>query len=548
MENAQQVQSNLIMQYGVSEQLRAEFDMLRDVPSKHGAHKFSERTVGKIAQHLVCRNYANLCYEFAHLNWAIVNIDASVLEPEQALIEFYWLQEVNTKNSFVEYFEQALATRATQNLGMGADDTLVIFNGAKMSLFDAQLKMSINRHEFLLNANRANLFSCFMEWLIACVPNLLSDISTFLLDKGSNSISDFATHLQKTIYQYLGEHLPALKLQQRYRLLASWYERRPTQCSEDKSLLEFWQCHNQHEGFGKYSNTLKETLSYFKAIEISETSMQVQFAKSIDQNADSSGDSLSWSESNLHFERLQVNEDNGLNVFLFTQEIKVLSKIQYELIALLCDNDNEAIRLPLSYIRNTLFGKIQHQVIQAKRNQAIAHSSEIDALIIQDYQAIKKALVSLQASNLQALYAFCHILIDRQEMNEAMFLLLKLTKHIPSQSEYYQSLVNLVKDIDNAESLGEKELGLLSASNPWFANMLMQMKKAFQQINRKGFTTKTLVDTEQYLECAKDLFSLNKRLKTLIKQADKSNAFESKNFEADRFIFLDEFTKLYISE
>ncbi|MEQ3653895.1 MAG: hypothetical protein ABNH33_11265, partial [Glaciecola sp.] len=82
--------------FGVSSTLQADFDLLRETPNLLGDAKYTQKTIDKLAQYIVCRNYGKLCLELCYLCWPIVKYGRQ----GQALLDFFWLQEVISPKGF----------------------------------------------------------------------------------------------------------------------------------------------------------------------------------------------------------------------------------------------------------------------------------------------------------------------------------------------------------------------------------------------------------------------------------------------------------------
>lgn len=90
-----------IIEYGVSATLQAEFEMLRDTLSMRQyqekqanktetfqQYKYATKTIDKLAQYLLCRNYGKACLELAYLCWPIVRHQ----EHSKGLLHFFGLR------------------------------------------------------------------------------------------------------------------------------------------------------------------------------------------------------------------------------------------------------------------------------------------------------------------------------------------------------------------------------------------------------------------------------------------------------------------------
>jgi hypothetical protein len=596
MDKASNFTEQSIANYGVSEHLKAEFDMLRDVIGNNGQVKFTRKTVDSLAQHLVCRHYGNLCYEFAHINWAIIFTHTNycrgndhkqaigtptISKPssiQQVLLDFYWISQCNSPRAFNAYFTQinhdkranadsafsvvAIINASATKIPGRDDNTLSRLSDAPVNTSStpllAGITLNIHGHSFSISANRANLLACFMEWLVCVVPNLLSLIETALLGNGHNAIREFSSVLQKHIYNYLGQHLPPAKLQLRYRLLQSWFQEYADLAVSDindDSVLKFWQQHNSQEGYGKFSNVVKDSLSYQQALEITRIGLSVQYAHTSDDNNEVSPELL-WPDSDEQgravFSQLaQYDASHIIDAKGLLSSPKVLNKQQFELIELAVLYPQYIVPLSMTWLRVQVFGKTQHQVIQLMRMKRLQMNCADDysSLHQHNYEKVRLDCVSLMANNQQVLLAIVDILIT-ETPKQACLILLKLMSSLPKYDTFVGTFTGMLDNPtvhgDDAESrINTTILSQWQLTNPWLKDILGQCRLACKHINREGFTAKTMLTSQQYVSAAEGLFDLNKLLKQLVTNINKKEQYSSVNFGSDRLIFNHEFSTLY---
>lgn len=544
-----------IVAYGVSEQLKAEFDMLREVNCSAGKIKFSATTVDTLAQHIVCRHYSNLCYEFAHLNWALIHANTNnTTRIQTALVSYYWLDQCHWSQYFKKYFSnlcEPIDAAHKHKIGLYTNHNLSADTANK----NEGITLQIYDHTFSISASRANLLACFMEWIICVVPDLLNTIEASLHGKGHNGIREFSSALQKQIYDYLSNHLPPAKLQQRFRLIQNWYNTSPKKPINNENLLDFWQQHNSVEGYGKYSNVLKDSLSYLSALSMVETGINVQHADNsldgVERSYQQGINSRIVEEDPHYFDIVRLHRgQTTLAIAELLNTPKVLNKQQLELFELFSQYPQHLLPLSSSWLRLQVFGKIQHQIIQMLRikNPLVADSQRYAQLSDLDYQQVAHNCVCLMASNQQSLLAISQLLLGFSP-NQACLILLKLLPQMPSFALYTKEFEILLDDTESANDTINKELmSQWRLSYPWINKLFKQAELALKQINRQGFTAATLLQSEDYLRCAEMLFDLNKLIKQVVKQINKKDLDSQEKFDADRFIFLSEFAALYASK
>jgi hypothetical protein len=567
-----------IVNYGVSEHLKAEFEMLRDVVGTNGQAKFTLKTVDTLAQHLVCRHYGNLCYEFAHINWALIFTNTNNNRPsniQHALLDFYWITQCSSPKTFNAYFRNIdIDTRSNPNAAISVSpisavnitDAPTVLSGPGNTNINTLPKsaftgitLNIHEHSFTISASRSNLLACFMEWLVCVVPNLLGLIETTLLGKGHNAIREFSSVLQKNIYDYLGEHLPPAKLQLRYRLLQSWYQDNAHSALSDindDSVLKFWQQHNTQEGYGKFSSVVKDSLSYQQALDVTHTSVSLKYALNSDDMTQELPDLLVGDDTfaqghTLFVLAAQYDATHTIDVKDLLNAPKVINKQQLELIELAARYPHYIVRLTTTWLRIQIFGRAQHQIIQLMRMQRLNINCDQDyiSLFEHDYKHAKHDCVSLMASNQQVLLAIVNVLLT-ETPKQACLILLKLMSSLPKYEAYVSSFARLLDDSCDLKnniktSINLSTLAQWQLTHPWLKDLLEQCHIAFKHINREGFTAKTMLGSHCYVSSAERLFDLNKMLKQLVMKINKKEQHHAKKFEADRLIFTNEFSILY---
>ena len=537
-----------ISRFGVSQSLQAEFNMLRELSGLHGTNKFSAKSVDMLAQILVCRNYGNACYELSHLIWSILYIEqklgpATTKRRVPALLDYFWIRQVATKQSFIQYFEEQIECTNIQSLG------------SALSVQNEQLKMHIHGHEFALNANRANFLSCVMEWLMTVIPNLLDYVEAQLSVGGNNAIRQFSSDLQKNIYAYLSEHLPPAKLQRRYRFLNDWYQQNGSKVN-DSSILNFWTENYKVEGFTKYSNVVSEHLAYEEAKEAVLTEAELQYANSLetfpDANANSHSSLNDKRASNSEFAALvnvfeQYLQVKPIDLVALSTKPKALNKNQVELAEVLVLYPLNVNEFCLSWLRMQIFGKWQNNLIQAKRKNKTLDLNSLN-VVPNDYSQCYQLAVQLIASNQQALFAIIGILLERGTP-EWLVLLYRLDTQLATNQDHKGQLKQLA---ENTPKLALGNTPSLVASwqlaYPWFKRLIDQINTARKKIKRQGFNQNSLLSDDEYLLVAEQLFTLNQAITRLLKSINQKNFQHAEKFNSDRLIFINELSRIYDQE
>ncbi|MGB3727296.1 MAG: hypothetical protein WA981_16210 [Glaciecola sp.] len=508
-----------VAQFGVSDQLRAEFDMLRDVSIDHGSdsatypYKFTQKSVDMLARQVVCRNYGNACYELSHLCWLIIHTqqDASA-----SLVNYFWLRNITNHTRFIEYF-----SGHTRIYHCNVPNAEIHFS-------QAQITLKLHQHQFTVSASRANYLACLIEWLMCVIHDLNGLITNTLLGKGFNAICELSSVLQSKIYQHIGAHLPTAKLLQRYRLLEHWYNSNNAPVNDDNILL-FWRDNNTLEGQLKYDSVVHESMSYLLANEQATAHQAVSFADNIEDNHEAIYD-------------ITAQYVSDIDIHSLTSEPKVFTQSQVDFVSLFTQYSPLTLPLCHTFLRSQSFGKWQNKIIQASRKQN-AGLTTLPEFTEADYSQLQEQLMHVIATCHQALLAIVHVVSMKNAHSGAMILTI-ISEVVPALKPHSDKLHDLLEaNTDSGFTIENWR-----QTYPWFDGCYGLCEKASKQIKRSGFTHDTRLDDEQYSQAVTNIMALSRLLTQHIKKIVLINAQSEDNFAADRFIFSDEFMKLHIKD
>lgn len=527
MENIQSQQIPSVVSYGVSTQLIDDFSLLRETKTVSGENrKFYDKSVDFIARSLICRNYGSLCFEFSHLCWAIIHH-----APKSNLIDFFWLQNTHTPTGFIHSFKK--------DKGQAH-----LLEQAQISVHENTLNMTLFKQNFLIHASRANILSCFMEWLAGSLHNILDKIEKCLYGEGFNAIKELSSMLQKLIYAYLSEHLPTAKLQRRLRLLDDFHRQtkvlqdalsvnKPL-AIDDAKILAFWQKYKNVEGHSKYVGVLEESLTYINAIEEVKNRGFISAAQSAENLK---LDSLLSAEQ--VFRCLPHAKDDNIDYESLLSPPKALTKQQFSLIKLLSSHIDILV-FAESWLRANCFGQAQNTILQSiRQKQAI----NIEAAISKeaDYEQLVTQVVHLIEHNNDTLLAIIAVLQDLEPLTALSIT--QLTLHADAQ---YASLAKMLEgELSQQENVNLNDVMCALEEQLWYQKFKKQTTEVLQKNNRKGFTETTRMPVANYVYCSQQLVNLNGHLKLLLLNIGKLRLQATNKYLTDRLIFKEEFGQLY---
>lgn len=359
-----------MIEYGVSQSLIAEFEMLRETVSinSHGSHdvnehqeyntyKYASKTIDKLAQYLVCRNYGKACLELAYLCWPVVRYQ----EHTKGLLNFFWIEE----NITPKKFENAVGM-LTKQLGGTMSNTSnenQPSNSSTIAWQENALVISAGPTCFKINAHRVALLCAFLELLVSNIQGILIEIENKLSTSDERCVPQLASYLQKRVYAFLKLHLPVASLQNKYRYIHEWVSQKETPGKlDDQDVLSFWKFALGEEGFVKYQNTVIDMLDYQSALEQLLVQRELSFGNSLDD--------MSIEQSNMLLETVFASAEEEGDSFTWLMDTpKFLTKKEYYAVSMPLELHKNISQFPLSILRADVFGKWQNTMIQQTRSK-----------------------------------------------------------------------------------------------------------------------------------------------------------------------------------
>jgi hypothetical protein len=544
-EQGSSAQSDNQFAVNVSESLMADFAMLRETPfyridkhtsskasSKGSRNKFSPKTIDKLAQHIACRHYANVCFELSHLCWALTNNSV-----ENALFNYFYIDEVVTAHAMQAYFTntehcQCPLTQASIDM--------------QISESRAVLQLTIHQHSFSIHSTRANLLAALMEWLVSILPNVFDQAYEHLNGKGFNGIQSFALLLQKDIYGYLKAHLPPAKSQSKFLQMTQWLKSQDRNDFDDEGVFQFWQFCAGKEGAEKLTTLTRDVLQFEQAIQSTRARSAISYAEDADTQV----------LAEEIFEIVDSYVQQTIDVEALCDTPKLLSKQQAHRLSLIADFPELCLRFPLTVVRYDVFGAVQAKCIQAQRNKKLDATLFSPIQENQYWDFVQKLMAQKELNRLN-FYAVLHIfLLQREERVSTSQVASEIDEVcIELLAANNEVLNEFAKEADIAIDIGKGKNALdapqLSITQAQIIEHILQTpalikacKKAYQQNNRQGFTDATrLKNNQDYVDGILLLIDLSKVLARFIHtnmHLFSSTSVLNEKYRADGFIFSDE--------
>ncbi len=539
-----------IIEYGVSATLQAEFEMLRDTLSireyqeKQATkaetihqYKYATKTIDKLAQYLLCRNYGKACLELAYLCWPIVRHQ----ENSKGLLHFFWIEEAITPT----HFRHTIAPLTKLN----SCAPLVSLNEMGMVIRTA-------KQAFTISASRVMLLSALLELLVSNIQGTLEDIESHLSTSDEKCVGKLASYLQKKLYEFLKPHLPTANLQQKYRYIHQWVsENRDIEKLNDDAVLKFWTSSFNEEGYVKFESALVDIIDYQFAYEQVKVSREVAHGQTdlpivaLDNSADEyDQNSAAW----LYGSVFEANGEILTPPTWLVEQPKFVTKKEYAYIALLFELRQSTTQFPLSVMRTEVFGRWQNAIIQHCRDKSVAVIDEPDL----DYSMYLQRLNNWRKQAANTLLCCAAILYEHKDtrcltvLSQGVGLLVERKE----KAEFRQMLQRLF-DV-NKKDTGQSELTFTHISRWLLQSQTLNSffalaKKALAKNNRSGFKGNNdyrAADiyeqgAEQIVQGAKLIHDLNGAVFQQIDNKNEQFGSLESIFRSDLFIFKSELVK-----
>lgn len=531
--------SSQISRYGVSESFIALIDGMRETPGLT-ERKYRQEDVNKVAQYLVCRNYGKACLELSYLCWATIHHSAGN-KNKSPLIDFFWLKESITPTRFRSAFAQS-------------------DNDPNMSIELNQnvLQLTFKNEAFAISPTRVGALAVLLEFIVNIAPqgfDLLGEIETELRKGTDKVIKALSSNLQKTIYQYLSEHLIPAQQQRRLRYITQWLDSQNIQIPflNDDTLLNFWQQASVDEsspGFKLYSSVFHEFIEAEQALKQAEASLKGQHAITIGFDVDNGDFSPDHIESMLFTQCTEIKYYNWL-----CDSPKFLTKAQWAIIEPLHLFRPYIKLLTLSFKRLFVFGQWQSVIVQAKRQSAEMVSKKLNEIPSNGYSFYYQQLIEQKNNISNVILALLYIFHTHQDTRYLGCLLQSVDKSTSNNIKFaIREQLNGAK----GQEAGSRELDAKSLINelnditlefPEVQKILQSAKSAFKANNKVGFKQlPSAILLDDYQEGAEALQHCQQTINELICQIsnnDQCSGLSTKKFGSDVSIFKEVFEQIY---
>jgi len=341
---------NLTLEEGKSEVLRAALACVAESSSADGGPRYSEKVCRELARSIVCRSYAKPLLELSHLLVAASARDGRYED-------LFWGVSRASAGEFRRSF-MALA---------GMRDGIVIGTNAVTHEDGDGFQISYTRMPFL---------AALLEFMIMTLGYPAVDDMTGELRRpgaGEEKALAAARALQRSLYAYLKEHLPPVQRQRRERHFLGFVDMRAgnrtgADAINDEVVLSYWKAYAASDEieartFRAVYDTARRLIS---VIDAAEERLSGSYAKPIGTDHEAG----EVDPADLDVVVCALDDDEGpLAQLLDTcgEQVKFVNQIEAETLSELPLGEATARRIPVSVLRNAVFGAAQLRLSTALR-------------------------------------------------------------------------------------------------------------------------------------------------------------------------------------
>ncbi len=507
-----------------------------------GVLKFSPSLCRELARTVVCRVYAPPLLELCHLVRAA---DAC----GGGYSTFFWGSGPARPAVFRSYIERSR---------IAAPDVVRTRSGMELKYPDGDFAVTYSRMPFL---------SALMEFLVSSIGfQALDDAVQELVgfDVTAKQVSDTAKNLASQVYAFLKPNLSSAQNQRKFRHLLAYLgsegDVSPENISDDL-VLAFWVAESAgKEGadFKTFRAVFAAFLSFIQALAAARDYAALENVSTL--GADRAAGEIDPGDFEYGMEQA-IEMDNPLDRLATppVDEIRFFTKPESQPLEHLVNAGALAERLPLSVLRNEIFGTAQSRVTQGLRRRldAQAMSALIDDSIATNYAGNRERYRSLATHLDRVALAGFQVLAEAGRA-EALLILLELRPGLDfsALAGYFEQDEMLGDNVESFSKHGvtSRFMTIIETTERLpkpLCDFIADSKTAFTGLSRKGFResdTQDVAVIDGFAASCVPLFTLRKCLggfRQCLDRIGDSNMDWQARFDADKAVFLRQFHLLY---
>lgn len=478
---------NRFLEQGKSSELTACLQNIQETTADDGL-KYSEKTCRDLARIIVCRSYASAVLELCHLVVGAVYSGSYDQRYEALFFASGAARSSNFKAYFVAFKEHHVAVQ----------------------IGSREIEIGYADNPFAVTFGRMPLLSALMEFLMTAIgygeldetlAPLINDMPT------QKQVSEVANNLSRHVYAYLGNHLPPVQEQRKSQSFLQFVsdtarEELAVETISDDTVLDYWMAYSGGEVEDRsvdvktYRSVFRMAGHLVRVLRYAADQYKMNGALPIGTNFDTG----EIDPSDLDVVIAEIDQDtHPLSELdsIISSGVKFANKREMETLGEALHGDDVGSLLPLSVLRNAVFGDAQAALVQSLRtNKGSDMTHSISALPADDYAQRIQTYAKTSDHLEQMLLASFHVLAragNRAAATVALALRpdLDVSELSPSTTEPDWDDTNVVsfqaegamgRFFDRIADDDKGELGQLAKS----------AQSAFKNISRQGFSDKDI--------------------------------------------------------
>ena len=520
-----------------SDELRQIFRQLSELEGPNGP-KFPRRILLELAARVTGRTYEPMLLEVCHLARAAMLAGRSSRRgrsavPGCAATGFEWLfwgVETARTDAFRAAFapcgEIVGVTGAPAPGGVGGNGAPAGAQGA-LSVDGESVTLAYPDGRFELRYARMASLAAMTEFLVSSIGyhefvTALAPLSAFVVER--DAVAGAARDLARSLYAWLGEHLPAAQAQRKFQAMIAFLEETLgpdfTEADiDDETVLHFWLRHTG-EGTGEptgastdfrgYRNTFLAFLALSRVLaagtEIARFEHQIPIGSDAEAGEVDPASPARMPESAAEQDPLARLQEAP------AAAVKALNRRELALLRLPVGECEGVRRLPRSYLRAECFGPVQNRLSQALRSRK--KPAEIAAII---------------AAGPESGYGTCIESLEKTDVH---------LRRVAKACLYVLHRMGRASSRDDAAHGEVPELDF---------RLLGEARRAFERLNRAGFERSAPGDPHlapAYRALAQELLPVSERLGAVLRTLGPPAMWEPMEAE-DRPVFARAFAQRY---
>ncbi|MGJ3258149.1 MAG: hypothetical protein ACFE0S_00970 [Rhodospirillales bacterium] len=463
---------NLNLEEGKSEALRAVLAGITESTAADGGPRYSEKVGRELARIIVCRSYAKPMLELSHLLVAASAEDGRYED-------VFWGVDRASAGEFRRAFMPLEGMKSDVDVTAGG------------------VRHDDGEGGFQVTYTRMPLLAALLEFMIMTVGYPEVDEMTSALrreDADGKDVIDTARALQRSLYAYLKDHLPPVQRQRREHHFLGYVDqhagnRTGADAINDDIVLGYWQTYAAtDEVDAKTFRAVFETARRLvAALDAAADRFAGTHARAIGTDVDAGEVDPADVDAVLD----ALDEDEGpLERLLGTcgDSVKFVNVNEADALAELPLGDGTARRMPVSVLRNAVFGAVQLRIGTALR-RAATPSVELPVADDEYYAAKLAAYAELIAGTEKlALAALWPLFVA--ERPEAVDLALALAPDLDwgqLASGVTEDSGENVVSLSRAGAIRKFFAAEPNARGEELAALLAEARRAWRGVNRTGF-------------------------------------------------------------